>query len=289
MPRRLPGAQHHDVFRPPVPSPSQPMGRLRIGCAGWSVPGALADRFSGRGSHLERYGAVFDAVEIDSSFYRPHRRVTYARWAASVPAQFRFAVKLPRAITHEHRLRDVGALLDAFLADVDGLGGRLGCLLVQLPPSLPYERERLAAFLDELQSRYRGPVALEPRHPAWFDGAASVQLAARGVARVAADPPHGRGGDQPAGDRRLSYWRLHGAPRMYYSDYDAATLASIASRLRAECRRSEVAWCIFDNTALGAAQANALVLRELLEDTPRPAAAPFNPGRPAAPATGRPA
>ena len=73
------------------------------------------------GSHLERYGAILDAVEINSSFYRPHRTATYERWAASVPEDFRFAVKVPKAITHERRLKDVGDLLDRFLSEVGGL------------------------------------------------------------------------------------------------------------------------------------------------------------------------
>jgi uncharacterized protein YecE (DUF72 family) len=277
-------------------APQQALQGICLGCAGWSIPGALADLFPAHGSQLERYGKVFGAVEINSSFYRPHRHATYARWAASVPEHFRFAVKLPRIITHERRLQEVGTLLDAFLADVAGLGKRLGCLLVQLPPSLEYRSERLLAFLDELQRRHRGAVALEPRHPSWFDGLASVQLAARRVARVAADPSPGRGGCEPAGDRRLSYFRLHGTPRTYYSEYDPAALAALAPRLEAARRQSEIVWCIFDNTALGAAQPNALAVQALLAGRARPAeaAAPatarrppaLSAGRSAAPATG---
>ena len=63
-------------------------------------------------------------MEINSSFYRPHRRSTYERWAASVPAAFRFAVKVPRAVTHDRRLREAGGALDAFLAEAAGLGER---------------------------------------------------------------------------------------------------------------------------------------------------------------------
>ncbi|MGZ8413013.1 MAG: DUF72 domain-containing protein, partial [Gemmatirosa sp.] len=103
---------------------------FRIGTAGWSLPKAEQHAFPGEGTHLERYAARFPAVEINSSFYRPHRPATYARWAASVPADFRFAVKVPRTITHERRLRDVDDLLDAFLGEARGLGASLGCLLV---------------------------------------------------------------------------------------------------------------------------------------------------------------
>jgi uncharacterized protein YecE (DUF72 family) len=87
---------------------------LRIGCAGWSLRAEQAALAPSDGSHLERYARVFDAVEINSSFYRPHRPQTYARWAESVPADFRFAVKMPKAISHGKRLRDCLGELDAF-------------------------------------------------------------------------------------------------------------------------------------------------------------------------------
>src|SRR4051794_13597269 len=107
---------------------------VRIGTAGWSIPAAFADHFPAQGTNLERYAARFSAVEINSSFHRPHRPATYARWAASVGPDFRFAVKLPKVITHAARLVDVDAALDRFVAEINGLGAKLGPLLVQLPP-----------------------------------------------------------------------------------------------------------------------------------------------------------
>src|SRR3954470_11987598 len=112
---------------------------IRIGTAAWSIPREHAAPFPVAGSHLERYAAVLNAVEINSSFYRPHRTATYERWAASVPEDFHFAVKIPKAITHERRLADVDDLLDRFLSEVSGLGPKLGPLLVQLPPSLSFQ------------------------------------------------------------------------------------------------------------------------------------------------------
>src|SRR5581483_5485928 len=104
----------------------------RIGTAGWAVTERPVAAEAG--SHLERYARKLNAVEINSSFHRPHRTSTYARWAAATPADFRFAVKLPKAMTHERNLKDCGALLDRFMAEVAGLGEKLGVLLVQLPP-----------------------------------------------------------------------------------------------------------------------------------------------------------
>lgn len=237
---------------------------IRIGCAGWSLPKTHAGAFPSEGSHLERYAAVFDAVEINSSFYRPHRRQTYARWAASVPPGFRFAVKLPRTITHERRLSGSAELLDAFFDEVGGLQSKLGCVLVQLPPSLVFEAAAATAFFEAVRARHSGPVAVEPRHATWFDAPAEATLRQHAMARVAADPARVPQAAQPGADAALVYLRLHGSPRMYYSDYDDDRLRAYAQRLREAAEAAAATWCIFDNTALGAATANALTLRDLV-------------------------
>lgn len=234
------------------------MPAIRIGCSGWSLPRESWPSFPPDGSHLQRYAAKLNAVEINSSFYRPHQQKTYARWAGSVPADFRFAVKLPKAITHEKRLKDAAALLDEFLAQVTGLGAKLGCLLVQLPPSLSYDESTAHAFFNGLRKAHSGPVALEARHATWFTGAVGQQLADRRVSRVLADPVMFDEGRWPGGDPGLVYVRLHGSPRMYYSAYERRVLDALAVRLQHAAASDASAWCIFDNTASGAATADAL-------------------------------
>lgn len=236
------------------------MPSFAVGCAGWSLPRAERAAFPEVGTHLERYAARLPAVEINTSFYRPHRPATYARWAASVPAAFRFAVKVPRAITHDARLANADAPLDAFLAEATALGARLGCLLVQLPPSLAFEPDVARAFLAALRGRHAGAVAIEPRHASWFTAPAMRLLAANRVARVAADPARVPRAAEPGGWAGVAYFRLHGSPRMYYSAYDDAYLDALARRLRAAAADADAVWCIFDNTALGAATAEALGL-----------------------------
>ncbi|HTG32058.1 MAG TPA: DUF72 domain-containing protein [Thermoanaerobaculia bacterium] len=237
-----------------------------IGTAGWSLPRAEQAHFPAAGSHLERYASRFDAVEINSSFHRPHRPATYARWSAAVPASFRFAVKVPRTITHGLRLRQAGDLLETFLAEVSGLGDKLGCLLVQLPPSLDFEPAIVAAFFADLRSLSPVPLACEPRHPSWFAPGADDLLRELGVARVAADPARVPEAAEPGGWRDLSYYRLHGSPKMYYSAYSEEYLDALAARLRADAAAARNVWCIFDNTTLGAATRNALDLRSRLGD-----------------------
>ena len=109
--------------------------RIYVGTASWAIPKTSQGAFPNEGSHLVRYASRFAGVEINSSFYRPHRLSTYQRWADDVPEHFRFAVKMPKTITHEGRLRDVAEPLLRFLGEIARLGDKLGPVLIQLPPA----------------------------------------------------------------------------------------------------------------------------------------------------------
>jgi uncharacterized protein YecE (DUF72 family) len=236
-----------------------PARMIRIGTAGWSIPRPLAEHFPRDGGGLERYAARFTAVEINSTFHRSHRARTFARWADTVPDDFRFAVKMPKSISHELRLVGVGDLLKRFWEEIRCLGSKLGPLLLQLPPSLSYDPAIVEPFFELLRASINHPVVCEPRHPTWFDVEADGLLARYTVARAAADPARVPTAGRIGGDVRFAYYRLHGAPRMYYSAYDCAFLAHLATEIR-EAAAKEV-WCIFDNTVLGAAIANALAMQ----------------------------
>lgn len=234
---------------------------VHVATAGWAIPRAVAEAFPAEGPGLSRYAARFDAVEINSTFYRSHRASTYARWVAATPPGFRFAVKLPRSITHEARLVGGLAAAGAFRDEVAVLREKLGPLLVQLPPSLAFEAAAAAGFFPALKAIWPTAVVCEPRHPSWFEPQADSLLEAWGVARAAADPARHPLAAQPGGWRGLAYWRLHGSPRMYYSAYDQAFLADLGRTLGAAGADD---WCVFDNTTSGAAAANALDLRAML-------------------------
>ena len=238
-------------------------GRIFIGTAGWSIPRASTHRCPSDGTHLQRYSRTFGCAEINSSFHRPHAAATYGKWADSTPDDFRFAVKVPRTITHDLQLRRARAPLERFLRETDGLGRKRGPLLVQLPPSHSFDPRVVGRFLELLRREYRGPVVCEPRHETWFSSRADALLVRFNVARVAADPPPTAAADVPAGWRGLVYYRLHGAPRKYWSKYGAGYLRGLANALRSA--PSDVdAWCVFDNTASGAALENAFELSEML-------------------------
>ena len=236
------------------------MPRLFIGTAAWTIPRDSVKDFPGEGTHLERYARVLSAVEINSSFYKPHRRATYERWAASTPDGFRFSVKMPKAITHEAALDAPEAALDAFLEQCGGLGAKLGVILVQLPPKLAFDRVTVRYFFEALRERYSGQVAMEPRNATFFTAIAEAMFVDYKIARVAADPPRDPRDGVPGGYGGFTYARYHGTPRVYYSPYDEEQCEQIAAQLVTP-GQAEERWCMFDNTGRGYATADALAVQ----------------------------
>lgn len=234
-----------------------------VGTAGWAVPAAHAAALPEEGSQLQRYAAVLTAAEINSSFHRPHRPQTYERWAASTPAGFRFAVKCPKHISHEARLQAADELLARFVGEAGGLGGKWAVMLVQLPPSLQFDAGVAGRFFDGVHALFGGWVVCEPRHASWFTADADQLMRDAQVARAAADPTKWPDAERPGGHPGLAYFRWHGSPRVYWSAYEEAWLEQRAETLNALSKRT-ARWCIFDNTASGAALGNALQLRALL-------------------------
>ncbi|MDO9490460.1 MAG: DUF72 domain-containing protein [Sphingomonadaceae bacterium] len=240
---------------------------IRIGTAGWSVHSRYADTVPPGGTHLERQARVLDCAEINSSFYRPHQPSTYTRWAASTPPGFRFAAKLPKTATHGARLVDTDAIVEAFLAEAGGLDDRLGVLLVQLPPKLAFDAAVAERFFAMLRQRHSGGIACEPRHPSWFEPDAEALLIKHRIGRVVADPLVGSpAAASPGGWPGLAYYRLHGTPRVYFSDYPPETLTAWAAKLRASAAAGAEVWCIFDNTAGSHAVGNVIEMKALVAD-----------------------
>jgi uncharacterized protein YecE (DUF72 family) len=238
---------------------------VRIGCAGWNIPREVASDFPSEGSHLLRYSQVFNCVEINSSFYREHKLSTWERWRETVPSYFRFSVKAPRAITHDAKLQCGAEALAGFLRQVAGLGEKLGPILFQLPPSLEFERATVSDFLTMLRQDFEGNVVWEPRHKSWFGDEATGMLRAFEIARVAADPACVPSGAHPVAAGAMVYFRLHGSPRRYYSSYDDSFLRALSMQV-AESANGVTSWCVFDNTASGAATRNALMLARRLAE-----------------------
>jgi uncharacterized protein YecE (DUF72 family) len=232
--------------------------KIRIGIAGWSIPASHREYFTEVGSHLERYAATFNAVEINSSFYRHHQAKTYRRWSESAPPDFRFAVKLARVFTHDQALDGPYDEMREILAGVSELGEKLGSILVQLPPKLAFDGPVAHAFFREIRQATRAPVAFEPRHRSWAEPAAQSLLDRFDIARVRADPE--RCFAQKYGSARFEYHRLHGTPIIYRSEYTPDFLKEVASDLVRAQDAGKETWCIFDNTTFGHSIANAAEL-----------------------------
>lgn len=231
---------------------------VRIGLAGWSE--AVSKHrayFTGTGSGLERYASTLSMVEVNATFYRAVRPETFASWAAQTPDDFRFSVKINRAITHAARL-SAQAKLEQALEPMMSLAAKLAAVLIQLPPTLAFDPERDRAFLDRLRALYAGMVAWEPRHPSWEGAEASALLAEHGIVLVRTEIPEPDAAHTAGG----TYVRLHGTPRRYYSAYSPTDLAALADWLGAAASPAIV---IFDNTASSAGVRNALELIELVD------------------------
>jgi uncharacterized protein YecE (DUF72 family) len=238
--------------------------KIRIGIAGWSIPASHREYFSEVGTHLERYASTFNCVELNSSFYRHHQAKTYRRWAETVPADFRFAVKLARAFTHDQALHRPYDEMREILAGISELGEKLGSILVQLPPKLAFDGPVANAFFRELRESTEAPVAFEPRHRSWAESSAQALLDRYAIARVRADPE--RCFAERYGSERFEYLRLHGSPVIYRSEYSPDYLKEVSDQIAHAQDAGKEIWCIFDNTTFGHSIANAAELMTLLRD-----------------------
>ena len=198
-----------------------------------------------------------------SALNRSHRRSTYEKWASQVGETFLFSVKLPRDITHNSRLNCIAEKLKQFCDEVAGLGQKLGCVLVQLPPSLEFSKPDAVSAFEALRQDFDCAIVCEPRHLSWFASDAKEVFTEMRVARAAVDPPLFPQANVPGGDQQTCYYRLHGSPKMYYSNYSDESLAGIARSI-AEHAQTSKAWCIFDNTANGHATTSALTMKHQL-------------------------
>jgi uncharacterized protein YecE (DUF72 family) len=239
-------------------------GRVRIGTSGWVYRhwrGTFYPSDLPTTRWLEHYTSRFDTVELNNPFYRQPTRAQFARWRAAVPADFAYAVKLNRFITHIKRL-DVDATTVARSYDtVAGLGPKLAAMLVQLPPRFRFDRERLDGFFAAVAPRRRHH-ALEPRDASWLTDDALDALRAHDVALCVIDTP--RWPSRVAVTADFVYLRFHGPRGLYSSSYDDALLREWAARIRGWRDDGLDVLAYFNNDAHAYAPRDATRLRELV-------------------------
>ena len=249
---------------------SPPVGAsrvIRVGCSGWNYahwrggvfyPPRLPPR-----DWLGYYAERFNTVEINTTFYRLPRASAVARWVASTPVGFCFAVKVSRYLTHIRRLTDVDQHLAVLCERIARLlhSPKRGPLLWQLPPNFRFDRVRLAAALAALDDR--GRHAFEFRHLSWFREETYSLLREHGAALVIADRPdvHGFQTDKVTAD--FTFVRFHAGTRGRNGNYSRSELDSWAERLARRSYEIDV-YAYFNNDWEGYAVRNALYLRRRL-------------------------
>jgi uncharacterized protein YecE (DUF72 family) len=232
----------------------------RVGCSGWQYkhwkgnfyPPELPQR-----AWLEFYAQRFDTVEVNNSFYRLPEEGVFANWRKRAPADFLFAVKASRFLTHMKKLKDPEEPVERLFSRAHELRGKLGPVLYQLPKQLPKNLDRLTAFLDVLPRRVKH--AIEFRHPSWYDIDVLSALRRRNVALCVHDMT---GSQSPRTiTARFVYVRFHGATGRYDGEYPRDTLQEWARWL---ISTNKPAYVYFNNDIGGHAPRDAATLKSAL-------------------------
>jgi uncharacterized protein YecE (DUF72 family) len=235
---------------------------LRVGTSGFDYrdwhsrfyPADLPDR-----ARLSYYARTFDTVELNVTFYRMPAAAAFQRWREEVPDGFRFAVKASRYLTHVRRLRDPQAPVEYLMERASLLGDRLGPILLQLPPDLPIELDRLDRTLSAFGPAV--PVAVEARHPSWFCPELRALLAGHRAALCLADR---RGPTTPLwGTADWAYLRLHEGRAHPASCYGRAALRAWLARLEALWPGALSGYVFFNNDHLACAVRNGRTFQRL--------------------------
>ncbi len=220
---------------------------------------------------LEHYASQYATVENNSTFYRLPGRDVFAGWQARTPDDFVMSIKASRYLTHVKRLRDPVEPVRRLLSAAAGLGQRLGPVLLQLPPDLAADPGRLTACLAAFTSP-GGPggpagagspgrpgrvrVAVEPRHPSWWNDEVRQVLTEHGAARCWADQA-GRPVTPLWRTADWGYLRFHQGAARPWPRYGARALASWLARVRAAWPGEAAVYAYFNNDIGGAAVADS--------------------------------
>jgi uncharacterized protein YecE (DUF72 family) len=228
-----------------------------VGTSGWQYRwwrGVLYPEGLPQRRWLEHYAQCFATVENNNAFYRLPPVETFAAWRDRTPGDFVMAVKASRYLTHIKRLRDPAEPVARLLAAASGLGGRLGPVLLQLPPTLRADPGLLAACLEQFPRHVR--VAVELRHPSWWTDATAAVLAASGAALCWADRL-GRPLTPIWQTASWGYLRLHEGAAQPWPRYGRAALASWVQRISATWPGGADVFVYFNNDPGGAAVIDA--------------------------------
>jgi len=237
------------------------MPSIRIGTSGWTYShwkGPFYPSDCPKNRWLEYYSRHFDTVELNATFYRQPKPITFTNWKKRTPDLFLWSVKASRYITHVKRLKDAGDSLERFYESALLLGSKLGPILIQLPPGLKYDQDLVEEFMAGLNPSLRH--VMEVRNASWMNDTFFQQLESHGVAFCISDTA-GRYPYKETVTADFVYVRLHGSRKLYASEYTEEELAGWAEKIG---RFKADVFLYFDNDFKGYAVANARRLKQML-------------------------
>jgi len=234
-----------------------------IGTSGWHYEhwrGRFYPEKLAKAKWLEFYAGHFATVELNNSFYRLPSETAFATWRDSSPANFTFAVKVSRFITHIKRLKDAGEAVEKFITRAKILGEKLGPLLYQLPPNLHRNDEVLESFLSTLPREMKH--VFEFRHQSWLEEEVFQILHNYNIGFCIFDMPSVTCPLVATAD--FAYIRFHGSAGLYWGCYSDEELASWAKGLANLAEKLKATYIYFNNDAEAFAVKNAMTLRNYL-------------------------
>jgi uncharacterized protein YecE (DUF72 family) len=242
---------------------SSTVSNIHVGCSGWVYKhwrGLFYPEGLPQKRWFERYAEEFDTVEINASFYRLPLPSTFDGWRAKAPSGFHYAVKLNRFISHMKKLIGCEEEIERFIGLVRQLGPALGPILVQLPPSLHKDMDRLEAFLKLLPADLEHVV--EFRHKSWYDEEVLALLDRFGAGFVAHDMKGLKSPRWASG--RTAYVRFHGAGGKYWGRYSDEALLEWTDWCLEQTKSSRTCWCYFNNDIHGHAIEDARTMKSMV-------------------------
>ncbi len=242
-----------------------PRRQIHIGTSGWSYD-HWEDRFYpddlARTEWLGYYARQFHSVEINSSFYHLPAVSTLQHWHDVTPADFIFATKASRYLTHMKKLKQPQQTLPPLLERLATLGTKLGPVLFQLPPHWRFDGERLAALLDELGGAYR--CAFEFRDHSWFNEQCYELLSQHRAALCLYELEGFLSPEKLTAD--FVYVRLHGPGPAYQGSYGKKALAGWATACARWMASGREVYLYFDNDENAYAVHNATSLQAMIQE-----------------------
>jgi len=238
--------------------------KWHIGCSGFSYK-EWKEEFYPKGLAQSKwfgyYTAHFNTLELNVTFYRFPTLKSLQGWYDKAPDEFSFSAKVPRSITHYKKFVGTESMMEDFYAVLkEGLKEKLSCVLIQLPPSFSYSEERLNSLLAHANLSFQN--VIEFRHESWWREDVKLTLAKHKISFCGVSFPK-ISFDEAVVNTPISYYRFHGVPKLFYSEYDPAFIENIYQQISAHKTVKE-AFIYFNNTASLAALHNAKYFQQLI-------------------------